>query len=116
MTGVSTLQGAGPPSPRPAGRYGHTASAVDATTILVFGGVLGPSADSSPFVSWDNENLSSELWAFDLASTTWLSRASDDVDGILPRIAGHSATLVGERLVILGGRTRSVPFLHDVLE
>lgn len=104
--------------PTPAGRFAHTATAIlDGTAILVVGGVLGPQAMQPAHVAWDVELLASDAWLYNVSARAWAAMpANGSAASPPPPLAGHTATAVGDTVVILGGRTRDPPFNHDVFE
>jgi hypothetical protein len=101
--------------PRPPARKGHTATLVNGTRMLVFGGsawVADPDADNSYGFSTQHVN---DLWAVDLSGAdgfTW--RAVHSVGARPPPREGHGATLLANRyLVIHGGYDHTHGWLND---
>jgi hypothetical protein len=95
-------------------RYWHSAVAVSpgeaaqGSAVYVFGGLLsgepgaaGPAAASA----WAEGDLSSELWKFEVSSAAWtlLGSAVGGGSDAPPAVALHTATHVGDAMVVLGG-------------
>ena len=71
------------------GRFSHTANPyLDA--MVVFGGEL------------QDGNLTNDLWLYNLTLNKWTELAVNDT-GKPPPLAEHSATVVNNKLYILGG-------------
>lgn len=101
--------------PLPWARKGHTASLVNGSLMVVFGGsawVPDPDADNSYGYSTRHVN---DLWAIDLSGEsgyTW-QEAYHVGDAPSPR-EGHVATVVADRYIVVhGGYSHSRGFLNE---
>ena len=88
----------------PSGRFRHSATLLPAhSAMVVWGGflvTLQNGADGQPIPGWD-ETCANELFLLHLPSLSWsVPRLSGNSPA--PR-GGHSAVLVGEHLLLLGG-------------
>lgn len=99
-------------SAQPAARRAHSA-VLFRGRMLILGGTTA-SARSSPEQTYDPNFLSDELWEFDLQNKAWTLHPV--APGVVPPLAGHSATLVNSVMVVLGGRSVIPPYMIDVLE
>lgn len=97
-----------PVSPSP--RYGHS-TVLYGDKIFLYGGVLG------------NRGPTSELWAFDISAKNWenVTVKSEPCNtrqmlcGPL-KSAGHSATIVADRMIVIFGHSTSLGYLNTVQE
>mmetsp|Transcript_14214 Transcript_14214/g.23511 ORF Transcript_14214/g.23511 Transcript_14214/m.23511 type:complete len:545 (+) Transcript_14214:139-1773(+) len=89
------VSGALPPT-----RRGHSATFVPPSTLLVFGGN-------------DGDLFYNDLWKLDLERYRWTR--CENVGGPWPTSRrGHTATLVGNRLVVFGGRGNDEDLFNDI--
>lgn len=77
-------------SAQPSSRYGHSMIAYNAS-LYVFGGRV-------------NERATHELWSFDTQGLNWSLLPEKGTQGDSPvPVAGHTATLVGSKMIVLFG-------------
>ncbi|XP_078380393.1 multiple epidermal growth factor-like domains protein 8 isoform X1 [Oculina patagonica] len=83
-------------SPKPVGRFSHSAG-LYLDSMVLFGGEL------------QNGSLNNDLWLYNITQNKWTELAVNDVTKP-PPLAEHTATIVDDKLYIFGGRTMSDPF------
>ncbi|XP_066023971.1 multiple epidermal growth factor-like domains protein 8 [Pocillopora verrucosa] len=83
-------------SPKPVGRFSHSAN-LYLDSMVLFGGGL------------ENGNLTNELWLYNITLGKWTELAVND-SGKPPPLAEHTGTIVDDELYIFGGRTLTDPF------
>jgi len=81
----------------PPGHVGHTCNVTeDGGLVIVFGGEVAASDATTA------TRLTNELYMLDVASGVWVQPATTGT--IPPPLTGHTATLHGRQLIILGGQ------------
>ncbi|KAJ3432199.1 hypothetical protein M0812_21130 [Anaeramoeba flamelloides] len=86
-----------PPTPR----YSHTSVIYD-NKLWIFGGYNG-------------QEQSNEIFYFDFETNTWTDPL--EIYGIVPEErAGHTAAVVGNKMLVFGGYNRTLNYMSDIFE
>ncbi|XP_074640642.1 attractin-like protein 1 [Tubulanus polymorphus] len=86
----------------PASRYGHTV-VLNQKMVYMYGGNI-------------NGDITNELWRFDLVSNTWMKLNSSSGNDLPIAVAGHTAHLIGNAMIVIFGHSHIYGYTNLVQE